>query len=300
MDRTRALAPLVALALVLAGCGAPTGGATPTPSPTPSPVPTGTADGGAAVGIPEGLTADGVSEPLAFTNGHVASLADGTFTVRVTYVWRAPNGTELGRATLVGQVDPAAGQFRSREVRSGVGRTARYRFGGGSRSDARVVEMYSDGTTKFFAAGEGADASYGTREMGQGPIRPGWFARKTQLYRGFSAVDTRLVDVETGGNGTVYRIESTDGPHRLGAWNRSAPGLLGSANVTDVRLTARVGGDGLVREYRLARTLTADGEAVRLVTTVEFDDVGTAAVERPGWVDAANGSAGGRLGAPGE
>lgn len=62
----------------------------------------------------------------------------------------------------------------------------------------------------------------------------------------------------------------------------------GAVDPTNATLTARVRNDGLVAAYRVRYTArTPDGERIRVIQSVRFENVGQTTVERPSWYDRA-------------
>lgn len=283
---------LLAVAVALAGCGAtvgPSDAGTTTPTATVTPTATATQTDTATSddpAFPPGVTGDGVAEPLALTNAHATVLGNASFAVTANTTERYENGRLRTRKRTTATFARSKDRYAIDHVVAG--------------SEPSVMDA-STGHLSAWADGEGVyqrivvggSASYQHLRDANGNLRdPGAYLLADQieedrLYVLFSALDLSVERVTREG-ATRYRLTS-------GAL--SNPDAVASSfdldGIDRANLTALVDSRGVVYEYRVEYVGSVENRTVRGIHEVRYDEVGSATVERPGWVDEAqNGSSG--------
>jgi hypothetical protein len=251
---TRAI--VVALLVVLAGCGgasttptatdAPgptTATATATPTPTPSSTPA------ADLAYPDGTGPDGVATDGTLTRAHYAALANTSYAA--AFAHRAARGT----VAVDADDDEALVQY--------------------AQGDRRVTIYVTDGTG-YQRVVNGSDASYRTVGLSVAVVRQQFalpaLGRNYPLFEYGPASTARYrgdpVHAYSVIGANVSRVDApnvSDVDGRLYVDDRG--------RVVDFRLNATYGGSTVVRRYSLAQ-------------------VGSAEVTRPSWADRADGTDG--------
>lgn len=329
---SRRLAP-VALAglLVLAGCGglgaAGDAGGTDSEAEatlTPVDVPGASTPRTPASNLPPGVTPGGVGDPLALARAHARALEGRSYTVRSVVTVQYSNGTLRGRRRTVARVGADRRRFRVVHVTLGPAPPLRPVREGAVRAPGRS-ELWSDGRGLLRSSTRPNGTVYRSVPPGEYESDPSVERARWRGLAGvggedvhlvFNAVRTTVVGREGGnesGNRTAVRIESTG---RASAGSVAEAHSIGAAyeyplgaefdTVSSVDLTATVGSEGLVREYRFAYTVGDEDGRVRVVRRVDYSAVGGTTVGRPAWyeravADGTNGTdgAGGTTGTPG-
>lgn len=264
---------VVALFLVLAGCGS-VGAPTSDPGTvtvTPAPVPAGTPVPGGDTLAP-GLAADGVFDSGRLAAAHGAALAGRSFTL-VRTDSRYTNGTlsQRDRSVLVYGADGRRFSYDLRQTdrRDGENATSR-------------IRRYADGERVYVAVTRGNETTYDLLRASDGtpydPSRvfPANATNERGLARLFVLLDARVTDEWTVDGRTVYRVATPD--------PQTVPPLRNitfAANVTET---------GLVRSYYLEYDVTRATGPVRVVANTTYRDVGTTTVSEPPWVASARGA----------
>lgn len=257
MKRSLAVGVLVGLA-VLAGCGGQASDGSD-PTLTPAPVPT-------AQSFPPGVSDDGVSVS-ALVAAHENRLLATNFTATVERRVVDANGTvarSRRRHRVAAGGEPYFGQYNRTFLRFGIRRPV----------DSVAYWSGTDGFAVRFSGG-GSPTLDWSRDRNRSLDVDG----SRQLRRSLDVLSTTTV--ERSGDGVVLAA--------TGASDLSA--LPGPTYVGDRRnASARVeiDRDGLVTDWRVAYDARLNGRPVRVLTTVRISDVGTTAVPRPEWVDAAS------------
>jgi len=241
----------VGLLVLLAGCGGLSGGA-----PT-------TADPGTAQS-PPGVNETSVA-PRELANAHGSTLSGAPYeanhTTRVTFA----NGTVYAERTDAGTVVDGDHYAVATERRG-----AWTPVGIGSR-----VSYYADGETlqRLVVSWSGDSSVSPVRENTPSAVERLGLGDDDRLYQLLTSADETRVSVD-GTNETSVT---------LGGARPVAPSYVsepGPANAT-LQITS----EGVVTELVVRYEATVDGERVRVRTTVDYDAVGEATVERPDWVE---------------
>jgi hypothetical protein len=260
-------AALLAVLVVLAGCGGTSAGGRTTTSPgtsTGAPVPTDAAWGAVAPSVDEG----GVFDAVGLASSHRSVLEGESPRVRRTLEVTSPNGT-VRRWDETVVFGPDRGRTHTVRRADGV---ARERWTNGSHVAERVVE---DETVAFRSVRRSNGFDRVTVERVYERSLPGLFAslERARVERGGEHDGLQRYRV-TGRSGPLFEADTPMGldPER---------GAL--RIVVDER--------GFVPEYALAyEAVTWDGTNATVFERVEHADVGTSEAARPPWVDAGAGS----------
>ncbi|WP_435197119.1 hypothetical protein [Natronomonas sp. EA1] len=284
MTRVHTLA-LLALCVLLAGCGGFANGSQPTETLSPVPVPadpetppptsvtpTPTPDPpGERLAL--GLTTAGVTDPFVLAGSHRSHLRNSSYTRIETMRIEAGN-TTLREWRRVTRVAPSGRPYHVVEVSESH---PSYPV---SAANAHL-EIWFDGGPALFRVGEEqVDYRVGTTGDFGGPLPDvTGHDRLAALYGEFtdwSVLTTTTFD----GHLHILTSESSRGTAVL------RPPLF-LANVSDAEVRIAVRGDGRVQRHSLVYEATFDGEPVRVVRATSFENVGNTTVERPGWYDEA-------------
>jgi len=264
MARAVGLAWRLTLVLVvgLAGCNAgPTGtGTTLTPASVPD-APDSPGDVAPGVSADTG-TATGVDGQY-IARAHTRQLLNTSYTVKQSIVKRFPNGTVAARYVTRGQFGPDGDlatvtlQQFDRGVDGTSRRTVR-RFQARGERYRLVVENGTRETTVTSESGYGA-ADYRSVLANGGAVA-----------RVFGFVSTGVTGTDVVNGTEVVTIETSE--------PASIPPL------TNVTLTATVTEENVIVFYQVAYDVTRQGQQLNTTVSLEYTDVGTTTVERPGWV----------------
>lgn len=262
---------VLAAALALAGCSGTTGlGGTPTRSVTPAPVPAD-ATPAARVTAP-GFSPQGVENASLLATAHRRALSGAAYTERTATTVRGPNGTALGRRTLLVRRGPEA--FR-----------LTYAVEGAPRREARsfttvAADVWSDGRTTVQSVTDGD----GTVRRQRLPnafyasfVEPGAGLYAATLARAsLRRVDRRVVD---GSTRYVFVAE--------GVAPEPAFGLAGTSPTGNASLRAVVGAEGVVHRVAVTYPVRYRGRAATVEHRFEYAGVGTTTAPRPSWYGSA-------------
>jgi hypothetical protein len=261
MERTAAIATLLAVSVMLAGCGFLGGQQTDveeTPdeaTPTATPAPFGGAE------TPPGVGTDGVTDVDDLVAAHSAEL----------------NGTPLTVAfnsTLVVNGERQSSAFEAKVLPDQQRGWLRAEF-----ADGEGIYYTAGGTTYFREIVNGS-VDYGTTDgVSAVPERPR-FGLDDQVRTALRSADWEPV-------GTVERDGETLLEFR--ATNVDPPDVDTSGNTT-VRSGGRLLVDqrGVVHHVSVSTTVENDRGTVRYVLEVETTDVGSTTVDEPSWLDNAD------------
>lgn len=258
----RAAAALVVLLVVLAGCNAPaTGTATDTMSPAPV---TGTAT---ATDAPEriapGVTTAGVVDPEVLAGAHRDTLANTSYTVSVRNTRFFANGSTLGTNLDVARFDGDGGYVRNR-TSTGAAPLYQFRY--------ERVSVWSDGETRFILRVENGTRVYERQTAAPtAPLSPLPRQYLAETLTGIEWTDVRAVPF--GDDRDYYLLTGV---------RTDADGALETVTVL---LDER----GLVHRYRTEMIAERGNEVSRAVIVVRYADIGTTAIETPGWIETARG-----------
>jgi hypothetical protein len=288
---------LLVVAVALAGCGAtfgspgmdttpadtetrsttatPTVTETPTVSATPTTAPT--SDG---ISLPPGVTGEGVDDPLALTNAHATVLSDSSFAVAMNTTERYENGTLRSREVITATFGESGDRY-----------AVDYAVSGSlpSLMDASTgrLSAWADGEQVYQRLVVNGSASYQRLHDANGDARdPQDYLLADQieedrLYVLLSTFDGSVERVSRNGT-TYYRLASENFSN-----SESVAATVDLDSIERANLTAVVDARGIVHEYRLEYAGSIDDRSVHGVHEVAYDDVGSATVERPDWVDEA-------------
>lgn len=250
---------LVAVAVLLAGCGGALGTGTETATPSPA---------APHVAAP-GVTATGVVDTDRLTRAHVSSLQNQSYTVRSVIRLSRDNGTDQTHFVKLLRV----GQDHRHE------RFSQYRFGvsPGAEDAQPQMETWSTENESFSAVDAGSRLRYTHYKR---PIDPPLLdgEEAIQIYFG-SIEDVEVRKIDYGG-WIAYRIEGVD------------PGQPSPEK--DLRVDAVIDSFGLLHEFHLAgpaerffwfsRPFWLRWD--RISVTFQYTSIGATTVEQPAWVAA--------------
>lgn len=317
MERVAGALALVAL-LTLAGCSGFVGESTPADTVTPAPVPSET---GATANYPPGVDGGEVASPVALANTHHDALEQTPYGVRrvetVTH-----EGTRRVRTRLAASFSADRSRFRIDYTETGPGGDVFDASSGRLRlwSDGERLHQATtvDGETTY----ETFPAEAFSRRDGpfDGPGNAlGLRSHDREVYLLFLAVGGRVEQVAAGSHGTnaTRGANVTRGANATDAGAASTMGATATTptaaadgdgpthfrvrsdrlaqptalenldrveNPSNVRLTATLTGEGVLRSYRLSYDATVDGRRVRVERRVRYVGAGSTTVERPAWV----------------
>ena len=284
---SRATGLLLAVAVVLAGCGSiepGSGGDAPTPTLTPVPVPEERGPDGGRLLAP-GLSTRGVFDADELADAHRTTLTDTGFTLTRNRTVARPDAPHTVRTLNT----------------AGVGATVapdgeRYRLTRLERSSrewpiastyALIDVWYSEPVVRNRFVNDGRVERYWgqNRAATGGPVRDP--TRSESVRSDLAAVDLRVVGNENANGTRVYRLQGS----RIGSPEELVfPPLLSEPR--NASMVARFDERGVVRSYDLSFDATF-GEARIRVTRTHRVGVGNVRVGKPGWLPEANASVGG-------
>ena len=283
----RATGLLLAVAVLVSGCGAVDpgsgGDATTTTTLTPAPVPEERGPDGGRLLAP-GLSTRGVFDADALVDAHRTALSGSGFVL------------ERNRSVARPDAPAAVRTLNTVGVRATVAPEAStYRFTRVERSSrewpiagtyALIDVWYSEPVVRNRFVNDGRVERYWgqDRATSGGPVRDP--ARSESVRSDLAAVDLRVVGNTSVNGTTVYRLRGS----RIGAPAELVfPPLLSEPR--NASMVARVDERGVVRAYALAFDATFGGDRIRVRRTHRLG-VGNATVGKPGWLSEANASVG--------
>lgn len=262
-------AVLVALLVVLAGCGGFGGNVSDGSSPDERPAttqPTAAGSTGAdpattgGDSLPPGVTDTGLRSPEALAAAHTALLRNHSYTVNYTEVSRFENGSLAIRLV---QVVHRSGERVLYEARDSGPLTE---VGYGDTS------VWIDGSTGV-RLDEDPDGTLGYDR----PSVPRGFVPDTERW------GAGLRDRVDGGEFSVERLDGGDRPR----YRLVSDDLDTVEAVTNATIRVVVDDRGFVHRYRYELDQALAGTPVHVVVLVRFSDLGETTVPRPDWVDEA-------------
>jgi hypothetical protein len=226
-----------------------------------------------ADGLAPGLNESGVTDASALSSAHARYLRNRSYTVRSNITVSDLDGTVRARGNSTKRIAHDPLRLTSTSTVSGQPRLA------GLYQHHMSVWASENGT--WYAIERPNGTTY--RKVSD-ELRPPFAARTSRdtLFVLFSALNTTTEGVGDGPEGASYLVESTGirNPDTLA-------GQLRADSVRNVSLSAVVGQQGLVREYRIAYTATRGNNTTRVRQTVRFTALGETTVQRPAWHDEA-------------
>lgn len=246
----------VASLLLLAGCSGSSGGGTTSPAGEV------TDPDSAAVGQPVGTSDAGIENASALVAATGQRLAETDYAVR--FGLRQESGSQQLNVT--------------QRIRSSLDdERRRYRFDSSGETNVAFV---ADGTRYIQATSDG-ETTYTSRELGQ----PFADVHAVEMLDGAESLGGILRSGTFERAGTVKRDGRTLVRFDLTAFEGAGEGTT----VVEANATVLVGADGVV--YSAARhvVLEEDGTTTRFDQTFRIEALGDVSVERPEWVDQADG-----------
>lgn len=262
MNRRAAIAGLLALTIVLAGCqfggtgtdvGEITDDGTVTATATPDPF--------EGVSPPPGVDGNGVGDVDALMDAHAAALDGTSATVDVRFHLTV-NGTAQN-VSLQGKTVPGSESgWMAVELPDGVG------------------TYYTEDGTTYYREIVNETARYGTTgDVSAIPERPRFGADER--------IRTAVESAEWEPAGTVERDGRTLVEFRATSVDPPDVNTTGDTTVTsDGRLL--VDTDGVVHHVEVSTTVDEEGGTVQYSLSVTLSDVGSTTIERPEWFENAN------------
>lgn len=268
--RRSVLPLLLAVLMVSAGCSAlgPFEGQTEetlTPAAVPTEAPT----------LAPGVTAVGVVNTTALRAAHTDVINNQSYTVHLRRVVRFPNGTVHRGFHIVSHVGPNHTESLTTVTWFGVNRPARERRGFWS-NDTLTVEAadYQNGTTIY------TTADRHTRGLQQAFARPGG-VYVTMLFENTNITNMNVIENTTRNGTTLYHVTVSD----VQPPYQAVPPM----NSEDIEiLHVRIDSRGFVHQYKTGYTTQiANNTTVEVTSSVEYDNLSTATVDRPSWYEEA-------------
>lgn len=219
-----------------------------------------------ATEYPPGLSADGVTDPLALADAHRAALQNTSYTVATTYAFRRPNGTVLSQGLTTTRVAPGGksyhavtSQTQSNDTRPlGIGR---YELAAWA-NETRAVTVRQV---------RGGEPTYREVSRERAPFEPD--TQWELLYSAFAATNTTVVERFERDGTTLFRVVSTEQP---------GPGLA-SVYGGSYSFVATVDTQGVVRTFQQTYRTTFEDRPAVVSRTVRLTRLGNTSVERPDW-----------------
>jgi hypothetical protein len=254
MLRVISVGLLVAVLVVMAGCGALLGDNEPASQVTPAPVPTDPSTTPSVSYLAPGLTKYGLINASALRETHTKHLENTSFTVREMWILKFPNGTVAAR----------------RMVTTYVEGTRIYRvttINGFPRQVSEVETWYGE-TRSFGREVSNNSISYSQPSRDrpshvEAIPKPG-----THFNNVFEPWMNPDIDRVSRNGTTLYHLEN----------------ILPS-NPSNITVSARIDSRGFIRSYTVSEPITYPPvpNASRSIRSIQFTNIGTTTVERPAW-----------------
>lgn len=223
-----------------------------------------------ATDYPPGLSAEGVTDPLALADAHRDALRNASYTVTTTYTYQWPNGTIIGHGVTATRVAPEGSSYYSVTAQT-------HRNGSGALATEHLkFAVWANETTAVTLRRlDDADPTYRTTTRERAPYEPN--RQWDLLYAAFGATNATVVDRFERGNRTLFRVVSSARPGPNSAY--ATGGRYGFAAVIDER--------GVVHTFQQSYRTSFDGRPAVVSRTVQVTRIGNTTVERPDWYDRA-------------
>lgn len=276
MPHWRLLPLLVALGVVVAGCGGVLSQPTPTEPTTPAPVPTPPSTPTPAPVLAPGLTANGIHDKHELVAAHSAVLANTSYTVRSSEVHTYANGTVRSSWSTTIRVSQTGTRVSGTRLLSGLARMS-------TPGHPTRTEFYQEGDRGYMAKMNATGTYYD-----QVTVVPPEEARSVPAI--LSGMSTRVTVLRRGTDTdtTLYRVNlvNVTNPHRVVTASTSfVPGQVDVGNVT---FTALIDPRGVIHDYQVTFTYEiSDRPFVHVIRRVKYRGLNTTTVDRPSWYDAA-------------
>lgn len=231
-----------------------------------------------------GLTADGVTDPEALADAHVAVIADASYSLSASDVTR---GRDRGLRSYL-SLDLALTADRDYHARVATAGPDGPEFLGNPPERATYYSEGTDHAANLHS--DGADTYHSFEPRGivgawqywalMIPFGGTYVSRPGRYYRIlFTEVPTRFLGQRDGPDGLRY--------HVAGHADRTSSSLetVDASTVRDVDLAATVDADGVVRSVDVRYEATVDDARLGVHRTVSYADVGATTVDAPDWYD---------------
>lgn len=223
-----------------------------------------------ATEYPPGVSAAGVTDPLALADAHQSTLENTSYTLATTVTYRRPNGSLAARSTGTTRVAPGASSYYV--VSSRTQRNATRPLGVGTYQVA-VWANETDAVMASYPADAGPTYQQYSRVRAPSDPTTQW----ELLYGAFAATNTTVVERFEDDGTTLFRIVSTGRPGPESAYpTRSRHGFA-----------AVVDSQGVVRTFQQTYRTTFDDRPAVVSRTVRVTQLGNTTVERPEWYEQA-------------
>ncbi|NEU58154.1 hypothetical protein [Halorussus sp. MSC15.2] len=229
-----------------------------------------------ATEYPPGLSADGVTDPLALADAHREALRNTSYTVATSYAFRRPNGTVLSQGITTTRVSSGGESFFA--VTSQTQSNATRPLGFGRYKLATWANETRAVTARQVRGGE---PTYREVSRERAPFEPD--TQWELLYSAFAATNTTVVERFERDGTTLFRVVSTEQPG-----TELAPMYGGSYS-----FVAIVDSQGIVRTLQQTYQTTFEDRSAVVSRTIRLTRLGNTTVERPDWYEkaVANGTA---------
>jgi len=222
---------------------------------------------------PPGVEASGLTDPTALTSAHGTTLSNQSYTTTQTTTVTFDNGTVY--AERVQNATVASGDHyllvsEERGSRTPVGYGSRVGFYADNETTRQLVVSW-DGTR---TVREEPLGFVGEDDPFEGLPRQRDLGRENTVYQLLASAETRTVEPQ-----------SEDRRYRIDVDNATPTTRPFVADAGPANATLHVTPDGVVTELVVGYEATVNGEPVQVRRVVRYDEIGTATVERPEWVE---------------
>lgn len=245
---------------------APSG--SPTSGPSAATSPSLAQESGPA--YPPGLSAAGVTDPLALVDAHRDALNDTSYALSSSVTYRRPNGSLLSSSVTTTRVAPGGASFYA--LSSQTNRAPAGPLGVGHTE----LAVWANETAAVRAVDTGnATPDYRRVARERAPFEP--TGQWELLYSAFAATNTTVVErFEAEDGTTLFRVAST-GVREASAYPTRA--RFGFVAVVDER--------GVVRTFQQSYRTTFRERPAVVSRTIQVTALGNVTVERPEWFEQA-------------
>ena len=279
-----ALAILLVLSLVFAGCNGIGFGDTtqPTQTVTPAAVPTDEPTSTPVPQLAPGLKRNSMNV-TALAQAHNTTLQNTSFTQRVVRTARYPNGTLFSQEVAIHRVG------ENGNVSSSLNRT-------NARTAIEVPDNVSITTDSEGWVGEEHIVSRNTYTNNtttytERPLRSGEFRMFSDytgtntIQKSFSGTETKVVDVLSRNGTTLYRVNSTilRMPMRGSLGVSSLGGEWTFKNLNQANQHALISTSGVVHRHRRNYQATNGNNTLDITIKTRYTNISSTIVERPPW-----------------
>lgn len=219
-----------------------------------------------ATEYPPGLSAEGVTDPLALADAHRDALSNASYAMTTTTTFQRPNGSILSEAITRRRVARGGSSFSVVNARSQANDTRPLGIG-----HVELAVWANETESVSARRSDAAGPTYRQHSRDDAPLEPD--EQWGLVYSAMDATNTTVVNRFERNDTSLFRVVSTAQPGQGSVF----------ASRSNYSLVAVVDSQGVVRTLQLTYWSSFDGEPAIVSRTIQVSNLGNTTVERPPW-----------------